>query len=121
MVMRGKFMLVVILLVAVLSLTSCVKSIQCPSDELKMYTWIGSFDNAADVTLSFDQTDGYLDIESGDESLHIGGLCMLTDDSILIFDDDSGMNYSFGYRLYGDRVELNRDGNVLSLKKDDPD
>lgn len=121
MVMRGKFMLVVILLVAVLSLTSCVKSIQCPSDELKLYTWSGSFDNDADVILSFTQSNGYLDIESGDESLHIGGLCMLTDDSILIFDDDSGMNYSFGYRLYGDRVELNRDGNVLSLKKDDPD
>ena len=114
-------MLVVILLVAVLSLTSCVKSIQCPSDELKMYTWSGTFDNAADVTLSFDQTDGYLDIESGDESLHIGGLCMLTDDELLIFDENSGMNYSFGYRLYGDRVELKRDGSVLTLKKVESD
>ena len=86
-----------------------------------MYTWSNSFENGADVTLSFTQTNGFLDIESGDGSLRIGGLCMLTDDAMLIFDDNSGMNYSFGYHLYGDRVELSRDGNVLTLKKDVPD
>lgn len=118
MVMRGKFILTVILLAAVLSLSGCVKSIERPSDELRMYTWSGSFDNGADVTLSFSQTDGYLAIE-GDEPLHISGLCMLTDDVMLIFDDNSGMNYSFGYHLYGDRVELSRDGSVLTLKKND--
>lgn len=120
MVMRGKLLSVVILLAAVLSLSGCVKSIQRPSDELKMYTWSGEFDNGADVTLSFSQTSGYLDIES-ESPLHIGGLCMLTDDNLLIFDDNSGMNYSFGYHLYGDRVELSRDGSVLTLKKDDSD
>lgn len=119
--MRGKFLYVVLLLMVVLSLSSCVKSIQRPADELKMYTWSSDFDNGVDVTLYFTQTDGYLDIEGDDEPLHIGGLCMLTDDDLLIFDDDSGMNYSFGYRLYGDRVELSRDGSVLTLKKDEPD
>lgn len=73
--------------------------------------------HGSDVTLSFTQTEGYLEIESEDSSLSIGGLCMLTDDELLIFDENSGMNYSFGYRLYGDRVELNRDGSVLTLKK----
>ena len=86
-----------------------------------MYTWSGSFEHGAEVTLSFTQTEGYLEIESDDSSLSIAGLCMLTDDSILIFDDDSGMNYSFSYRLYGDRVELKRDGSVLTLKKAESD
>ncbi len=82
-----------------------------------MDTWSGSFDNGADVTLSFARTNCCLAIESDVDSLHICGLCMLTDDDLLIFDDNSGMNYSFGYHLYGDRVELIRDGSVLTLKK----
>ena len=121
MVMRGKLLLISILLAAVLSLSSCVKSIQQPADELKMYTWSGSFEHGSDVTLSFTQTEGYLEIENDDSSLSVGGLCMLTDDELLIFDENSGMNYSFGYRLYGDRVELNRDGSVLTLKKVESD
>ena len=121
MVMRGKFLLIFLLLTAVLSLSSCVKSIQSPSDELKMYTWSGSFDNGADVTLSFSENNGTLDIEGDNELLYISGLCMLTDDDLLIFDEESGMNYSFGYKLYGDRVELNRDGSVLTLQKTDSD
>ena len=121
MVMRGKFLRILLLLIAVLSLSSCVKSIQRPADELKLYTWSGSFEQGADVTLSFTQTEGYLEIENDDSSLSVGGLCMLTDDELLIFDENSGMNYSFGYRLYGDRVELNRDGSVLTLKKVESD
>ena len=121
MVMRGKFLQILLLLIVVLSFSSCVKSIQRPADELKMYTWSGSFEHGAEVTLSFTQTEGYLEIENDDSSLSIGGLCMLTDDELLIFDENSGMNYSFGYRLYGDRVELNRDGNVLTLKKVESD
>lgn len=121
MVMRGKFFLISILLTAVLSLSSCVKSIQQPADELKLYTWSGSFEQGAEVTLSFTQTEGYLEIENDDSSLSVGGLCMLTDDELLIFDENSGMNYTFGYRLYGDRVELNRDGSVLTLKKVESD
>ena len=86
-----------------------------------MYTWSGSFEHRSDVTLSFTQTEGYLEIENDDSSLSVGGLCMLTDDELLIFDKNSGMNYSFGYRLYGDRVELKRDGSVLTLKKVESD
>ena len=120
MVMRGRFLSVVFLIVIMFSLTSCVKRIECPADELRMYTWRDTFDNGDEVTLTFTQTNGYLDIENSDP-LHIGGLCMLTDEMLLIFDEQSEMNYSFGYHLYGDRVELSRDGSVLTLKKVDPE
>ena len=116
MVMRGKFLSVILLMVIALSLTSCVKRIECPADELRMYAWSNTFDNGDEVALTFTQTNGYLDID-GDDPLHIGGLCMLTDDSLLIFDEQSGMNYSFRYRLYGDRVELSRDGSMMILEK----
>ena len=119
--MRGKLFALFLLLIAVFNLTSCVRSIESPTDELKMYSWSGVSDNGTAVSLCFSQTCGYLDIEQDDESLHIGGLCMTTDNSMQIFDEQSGMNYSFGYRLYGDRVELNHNGSILSLKKNDPE
>ena len=116
--MRGRFLSVILLIVIAFSLTSCVKRIECPADELRMYTWSDTFDNGDEVTLTFTQSNGYLDIENKDP-LHIGGLCMLTNDYLLIFDEQSGINYSFRYHLYGDRVELSRDGSVLTLKKVD--
>lgn len=121
MYMRGKFLFVIMLLAAVFCLTSCVKSVECPADELRMYSWSGIFDNESSASLNFWESYGYLDFENEDESLHIGGLCMTTDDCLLILDEQSGMNYSFGYRLYGDRVELHHNGSVLSLKKIDSD
>lgn len=82
-----------------------------------MFQWSGVAENDSVVSLSFRDTCGYLDYENDDEPLHIGGLCMTTDDRLLIFDEQSGMNYSFGYQLYGDRVELNHNGSILTLKK----
>ena len=82
---------------------------------------IGAGTMGQGIAKAFAQTEGYLEIESDDSSLSVGGLCMLTDDELLIFDENSGMNYSFGYCLYGDRVELNRDGSVLTLKKVESD
>ena len=117
MYMRGK-LLFATLLAAVMSLSSCVKSIECPADELKMYRWSGVSENGAETALYFRNTSGYLDIENGGESLHIGGFCMATDNYLLIFDEQSGMNYSFGYQLHGDRVELKRDSCTLTLEKD---
>ena len=84
-----------------------------------MYSWSASLDNGTEVDLRFGDTYGYLDIYGDGEPLHIGGLCMSTDDSFLIFDEQSGMNYSFAYRLHGDRVELIRNGSVLVLDKND--
>lgn len=117
MYMRGKFFYVIVLFAAVMGLSSCVNSIESPGDELKMYSWSVVTDNGTAIALNFTDTDGFLDIEGEDDSLHIGGLCMTTRDSLLIFDKQSGVDYSFGYRLHGDRVELNRNGSILTLKK----
>lgn len=117
MYMRGKFFLVLLLILAVLCLTSCVKSIECPADELKMFSWSGKSDNGTEISLYFTDTRGYLDMDQDDGLLRLGGLCMITDDSLLIFDEQSGMNYSFGYELYGDRVELKHNGSIMTLNK----
>lgn len=117
MYMRGKFLLLLLLLMSVSCMSACVRSVESPADELKMYRWSGVSENGTAVDLSFTDNNGYLDIENEDHSLHIGGLCMMKDNSFLIFDEESGMNYSFGYQLYGDRVELNRNGSMIKLEK----
>lgn len=116
--MRGKLFFVSVLLTAVF-LTGCVPVINSPSDELRMYTWQSELENGNIVSLSFDEDNGYLNIKNTDFTLNIGGLCILSDDRITICDKESGLNYSFGYTLYGDRVGLNYNSSVLSLKRTD--
>ena len=106
-----------LLTAAVLTLVSCTRIVSGPADELKMYSWRGEAENASVAELSFEDTNGSLTIENGGDSLTISGLCFADDDRFIICDEESGQNYTFGYRLHGDRVELSRDGGVLVLDK----
>ncbi len=42
---------------------------------------------------------------------------ILTDDTLIICDTDSGSHDSFAYVLFGDKIELSCNGSVISLKK----
>lgn len=116
------FMRVIILLTALISvfcLTSCTRVINSAADELRMYQWLCEQENGTVVTLSFDDTDAALNIGNDSFSLDVEGLCTVKDDKLTICDAESHHNYTFGYRLYGDRVELNFGSGVIELKKAD--
>lgn len=122
MCMRGIFMRVTALCAIVscaVCLASCTRVINSASDELRMYRWSCEEENGCCVTLRFDDTDAYLHIENDAYTLDIGGLCAADKDSLTICDNESGNHYTFGYHLYGDRVELSAGTGVLKLHKVD--
>lgn len=83
-----------------------------------MYSWSGAAENGTAASLSFDGSRGSLSIE-GDNGILIDGLCIAGNKSLTICDEKSGVNYTFSYTLYGDRVELTYNGSTLSLQKND--
>ena len=118
MYMRGKlfFVLLMIVLCALIS-TACVRTINTPVDELRMYSWRGEYENGNSAELSFNGSNGTFRVTNRDFSFELSGLCVMTDDRMILCDDASTVNYSFGYRVHGDRVELTYNGSTLSLDK----
>ena len=114
--MRGKFIIAAVLS-AVMLLSGCDRNIRGPADELRMYGWQSELEGGNTVTLSFDGSDATLSADGGVDPLLLEGLCAVTDDTVVICDSETGYNYSFGYKLYGDRVELSIFDSEITLKK----
>ena len=114
MCMRVKFFAV---LLCLLLLSGCSKTIDSPADELRAFSWQGDYENGNTVTLSFDDSNASLSVSNNDFELELEGLCVFSDDSFTICDNGSDINYTFGYALYGDRVEMSFIDGTISLKK----
>ena len=120
MYMRGIFMRVSIVVIAIcgaFGLSACTRVIENASDELKMYHWACEEENGSQISLSFEDTDACLTVENEAFSMNIEGLCIADDDSFTICDSKSKNNYTFGYQLYGDRVELSFGSGMITLDK----
>ena len=117
MYMRGKLFFAGLSAALMILLTGCTRVIESPSDELRMYSWYAEFDNGNTASLSFEDEKAFFSAENEDFSLNLSGLSVMTDDRIIICDDNSRMNYTFGYELYGDRVELSCNGSTITLDK----
>ena len=106
--MRGIFMRVSIVVIAIcgaFGLSACTRVIENASDELKMYHWACEEENGSQISLSFEDTDACLTVENEAFSMNIEGLCIADD--------------TFGYQLYGDRVELSFGSGMITLDKVD--
>lgn len=119
MYMRGRFFIISLLLAIVIVLTSCVTVVNGPADELRMYSWHAERENGDIVTLRFNDGKAALYADNGDFPLCLSGLCIITDNTLTICDEATKTNYTFGYTLYGDRVELSCNNSVLTLQKAD--
>lgn len=102
---------------AVMLLPGCTRVIRGPADELRMFDWQSELEGGNTVTLSFEGSDATLRADGGVDSLILEGLCAVTDDTVVICDSETGYNYSFGYKLYGDRIELSIFDSEITLKK----
>ena len=98
-------------------LSGCSRVIRGPRDEIRLYDWVGEFDNGNTAELSFCDSDAAFMVENSDFTLDIIGLCSLTDDSIVIIDDTDDISYEFEYELHGDSVELCYCGDTVTLEK----
>lgn len=107
-----------VLLALCIMLSSCSRVIVTPADELCINSWSSTFDNGNTASLSFGEDTCSLVIENSDHVLDLFGIYAVTDDSLIICDADSGVHYTFGYRLHGDRVELENNGGVIELMKE---
>lgn len=117
--MRGKFFYISILMICVIFLASCTRVINCPADELRTHAWRTESDNGNTADLSFEGSNGTLSIHTDDAALDLCGLCVMTDDRMILCDAATGVHYTFGYTVYGDRVELSCYDGMVSLKKVD--
>lgn len=117
MVMRGKLFLILVLILCMFTHVACTPVIRNSADELTLYHWRCEEENGKTADLSFDGDDGCLSVSSGGAELTIRGIYAVTDDSLLICDRSTGSDYRFGYRLYGDRIELSSNGSAITLQK----
>ena len=116
-VMDMKYRLTIGFCAICLLLCACSPVINSEKDEIRLYEWIGEYNNGNSADLRFDGSDACLTVKNSDFSFDIEGLCSLKDDSFLIFDSESGMNYTFGYVLHGDCIELSYNGDTIVLEK----
>lgn len=114
--MRGK-LFCALLLSAVMLLSGCTGVIRSPADELRMFSWKSELEGGNTVSLSFVGSDATLIADGGVDTLILEGLCVVDDDTVVICDSVTGYNYIFGYKLYGDRVELRLFDSEIILKK----
>lgn len=108
----------VLLIMCVMLLCGCSREIRSPADELCIYSWSRTFDNGNTASLRFEGDNGCLSVENDDFTLDICGIYAVTDDSLLICDRASHEHFTFGYRVYGDRIELQSGDGVLELYKE---
>ncbi len=98
-------------------LCGCTPTVNSPRDEIRLYDWIGKFDNGNTAQLCFCDSSAAFTVENSGDIVEIVGLCSLTDDSIVIIDDEYDMSYEFDYQLHGDSIELCYRGDTVRLEK----
>lgn len=117
MYMRVKFFIAAFSIVILLLLSGCAQVIDNNADELRLYEWQGETEGGNTAALRFDGSDASFEIDFLDTEMIVSGFCTVSDDSLMICDDETGFDYTFDYKLYGDRVELTFDSSQISLKK----
>ena len=111
-----KTMIIILCAVCIL-LSGCTRVIRGPRDEIRLYTWESDMENGNTVSLTFHDSHATFSVINTDFTLTISGLCSLTDDSIVIIDENDGVGYSFDYTLTGESIALSYRGDTIELGK----
>lgn len=114
--MRMTKLLIVICCITMM-LCGCRRTVDSPADEIVLYEWRSELDNGNTVSLSFSDDRAAVTAVNDSFKLSVSGYCAVYDDRFIISDTRTKDNYTFYYRLYGDRVELTYDGGTISVDK----
>ena len=112
-----KYSVIVIPLMICLLLSSCSRAVRSPADELCMSSWNSELDNGNIISLIFNDDTAVFRAENQAFTLIISGIYIIDDDTLIISDTDTMMNYSFGYTVHGDCAELTWGGGTVRLDK----
>ena len=112
---KGSVIVIPLLICAVLS--SCSRAVRSPADELCMSSWRSELDNGNAVSLIFNDETAAFCAENDAFTLKISGIYVIDDDTLIISDAETKMNYSFGYTVHGDCAELSWGGGTVTLDK----
>lgn len=107
-------------LLTALILCSCGKKvINSVSDELRTNTWSYTSDESGmSASISFENENAAFKIDNGNESCTISGLCITTDNSIIIVDNEVKKEYLFNYDLIGNFVIIKYNDYELQFEKE---
>lgn len=98
-------------------LCACERVIRDASDELVMNSWSAALDGGAKVSLTFEEDNAVFSVTNGDVSSSLEGLCILSAEQFTVCDEETGENYTFDYRLFGDHIELTYNNSTIILLK----
>ena len=109
--------LIVTVLFFLLVCGGCKEKIGNKSDEIRSYNW-RTTNNDIYASLDFQDESAALVINSGGESCTICGLCIISDNTVVILDNSLKNEYRFGYTLSGEALTLEFGGEAAVFYKE---
>ena len=96
--------------------SACTKTINNEEEEIRAYQW---FSNDEDIcaNLTFNDENAVLTINSYDENCIIKGLCVFSDNNIIIIDNNLESEFVFPYILSGTSLTLEKYGEKIVFYK----
>ena len=108
---------IIAVLAVCLLLCGCSRAVNSPADELCLYRWTATLENGNSLELKLDDTTATFCAQFEEASLMLSGAYLIDDETLVISDSETRMNYCFSYLLHGDCVELSYGGEVIRLEK----
>ncbi len=108
----------IMIVLSVLFLVGCTKTIETSSDELVASDWYVKLENDNEISLEFNDDNATMEfLFSDEEKLCISGFCEVSDNKFIIYDKNTKTPYVFEYIVQFDRVFVNFFTNTVSLYK----
>ncbi len=107
---------ILIMMSVVLMCSSCTEIINTEADEIRSFEWQIRNDDIS-AALSFENDNAALAISSYGESCIIKGLCIISENTIVIIDNSLKNEYVFNYSLSGQSLILERNGETAAFYK----
>ena len=112
-----KAVTVLIILMCFFCFSACKEKINSASDEMRMHGWRLTGEYGLEAEIRFYDENAALTVTNHDESCVIDGLCIITDDALVIIDNELHKEYSFEYTLSGTSLTLITDGETAVFEK----
>ena len=108
---------IIVILSLIIICCGCTRVIETASDEIKSNKWKMTTDFGKKVVLKFSGDTAIFRVKSKDKfaCVVIKGLCVIDSKKISIFNNSDKENYTFRYKLKGNRLRLKYMGGQINL------
>ena len=113
-------LLLILTITLLLTLQGCGKTaINNEADEIKLYSWVYSGEQGISSTLEFHDDEASLNIVNDSEKCLIKGLCVFSENKLVIIDTKLQKEFAFEFELYGREIILKYGDKTINLQKVD--